>query len=422
MLSPRDRIVEAVNHRQPDTLPIDFGATSVTGIHVSSVYRLRQLLKLDPPGKPVKVTEPYQMLGEIEDDLLDALGADCVPLVSRMTFYGFPNENWKPWTTFDGTPVLVPEGFNTEPDENGDILLYPEGDGSARPSARMPQGGWYFDTIVRQEEIDENTLSLDDNLEEFVHVTDQEVAWFAAEAERLRRGSDRAIVAYFGGTDFGNISFVPVPWIKNPKGIRGIEEWYIWNLRRPDHIHAIFERQCEVAIHNLGRFWDAVGDRVTVAFIVGNDFGAQTRPFISPRMYRSLYKPYHKRLNDWIHANTTWKTFQHTDGSIKVLMEDFIEAGFDILNPLQWSAADMDPVEFKERFGSRVTFWGAGIDTQQTLPRGSPGDVRAEIMDRSALLGVGGGFVFSTIHNLQPMIPDENLLALVEAIRELKGA
>ena len=150
-MNSRQRIEAALNHRQPDRVPLDLGASPVSGMQVSCVYKLRQALGLDKPGTPVKVIEPYQMLGEIAPDLQDALGIDVVGLGGPNTMFGFPLTDWKPWTTFDGTPVLVPGGFNTDPEPNGDILMYPEGDKSVPPSGRMPKGGFYFDSITRQE-------------------------------------------------------------------------------------------------------------------------------------------------------------------------------------------------------------------------------------------------------------------------------
>ncbi|MCS7260813.1 MAG: methyltransferase, partial [Anaerolineae bacterium] len=253
MITSRERIRIALEHREPDRVPLDLGSTPVTGMHVSAVYRLRQALGLDAPGTPVKVIEPFQMLGEIKPDLIEALGVDVVPLGSPKTLFGFRNENWKPWTTFDGTPVLVPEGFNTDPEPNGDILMYPEGDKSVPPSGRMPRGGWYFDAIIRQPPLDESKLNVEDNLEEFGPISDEDLAYFAAEADRLYRETDKAIVANFGGTSFGDIALVPAPWLKHPRGIRDVEEWYISTVTRRDYVYRVFERQCEIALANLER-------------------------------------------------------------------------------------------------------------------------------------------------------------------------
>ena len=246
-MNSRQRVQSALNHQQPDRVPLDLGATAVTGMSVSSVYKLRQALKLDPPGTPVKVTEAYQMLGEIAPDLQELLGVDCVGLGGAKSFFGFQYEDWKPWTTFDGTPVLVPGGFNTQPEPNGDILMYPEGDRSAPPSGRMPKGGFYFDTIVRQQPIDDEKLNVEDNLEEFGPISDELLNHFAGEADRLWKESDRAIVANFGGTAFGDIALVPAPWLKNPKGIRDVAEWYMSTVSRFDYVYELFRRQCDIA-------------------------------------------------------------------------------------------------------------------------------------------------------------------------------
>ena len=166
-MNSRERVDLTLNHQQPDRVPLDLGGSAVTGMHASSVYLLRQALKLDPPGTPVKVVEPYQVLGEIAPDLISALGVDVLPLGGPRNLFGFRNENWKPWRLFDGTPVLVPEAFNTQPEADGSILMYPEGDHSVPASGVMPPGGYYFDTIIRQPPLDEEKLDPQDNLQEF---------------------------------------------------------------------------------------------------------------------------------------------------------------------------------------------------------------------------------------------------------------
>ena len=418
MMTSRERVQLALEHKEADRVPLDLGASPVTGMHVDTVYRLRQALGLDPPGTPVKVTEPYQMLGEIAPDLMDALGVDVVGLGKTATMFGFRNDGWKPWTTFGDTPVLVPEGFNTEPDAQGDILMYPEGDKSAPPSGRMPKGGFYFDTIVRQPPLDDENLRVEDNLEEFGPVSDEDLEHFRSEAERLSTGTDKAILANFGGTAFGDIALVPAPWLKHPKGIRDIEEWYISTASRRDHVYKIFERQCEISVKNLEKIHRIVGDRITAAFISGTDFGQQTGPFISLKSYCDLFKPFHKIVNGWIHKNTRWKCFIHSCGSVRALLPDFVDAGFDIINPVQCSAAGMAAEELKQEFGSRVTFWGGGVDTQRTLPFGTPAEVRREVSERLKIFGAGGGYVFNTTHNVQSRIPIENVQALYETVRD----
>jgi len=417
-MNSRERVQLALNHKEADRIPLDLGGCGQTGMHVSTVYALRQALKLDPPGTPVKVIESFQMLGEIKPDLQDALGVDVVGLGGTIGFFGFKNEGWKPWTTFDGTPVLVPALFNTEPGERGEILMYPQGDNSVLPSAKMPDGGFYFDAVVRQPPLTDASLNVADNTEEFGLIPDDELEHLKNEAEALYTQTDKAIVAVLGGMGFGDIALVPGPTLKNPKGIRDMTEWYMSTVTRQDYVRQVFERQCEVALENLPRVYAVVGDRPTVAWVSGTDFGAQNNCFISPKAFRSLYKPFYKRVNDWIHQNTPWKTFIHSCGSILPIIPDIIEAGFDILNPVQTSAANMDPTLLKTRFGDQVTFWGGGVDTQHTLPFGTPEEVRAQVRERLQVFGKGGGFVFNPIHNVQAKVPIENLLAMYETVRD----
>jgi len=238
--------------------------------------------------------------------------------------------------------------------------------------------------------------------------------------ERLHSTTDKAILFSPGGTSFGSFSATPGPSLKNPKGIRSVEEWQMSTITRPNHLLRIFERQCEIGLANLAKVAGAVGHRVTAVITSYTDFGAQNGPFISPQTYRALYKPFNKAVNDWVHKNTTWKTFMHCCGSVRALLPDFVEAGFDILNPVQTSAARMDPVELKRTFGDDLTFWGGGIDTQRTLPFGTPDQVRAEVRQRIRTFGAGGGFIFSPVHNVQSRAPIENILAMYTAARECR--
>jgi len=420
-MNSRQRVERTLNHQPPDRVPLDLGASSTTGMHASSVYLLRQALKLDPPGTPVKVIDPYSLLGEVGPDLADALGVDVVGLFAPRNKFGFRNENWKPWTLFDGTPVLVAEAFNTRPEADGSILQYPEGDRAAPASGKMPYGGYYFDAIIRQPPIDEAKLDPLDNLQEFGPISAADLAYFEGEAARLYRETDRAILASFGGTAFGDIGLVPVPGIKHPRGIRDVAEWYMSMATRPDYIYKVFEVQCQIGLANLEKLYGVVGSQVTAVFATGTDFGAQNGPFISPKTYRELYLPFHKQVNAWIHRHTPWKSLIHSCGSVVQLIPYFIEAGFDILNPLQTSAAGMDPQALKDRFGEQLVFWGGGVDTQKTLPFGTPEEIRAQVRERMRILGRGGGFVFNTIHNVQARIPVENLLALYHAVAEYRG-
>jgi hypothetical protein len=322
----RERLASALNHKQPDRIPIDFGGSSVTGIHASCVAALRDYYGLEK--RPVRIHEPSQMLGQVDDDLKDALGVDVAGVFRRGTKWGVPAERWKPWQ-FNGLEVLVPGEFNTTVDVNGDTLVYPEGDTTAPPSGRMPKDGYFFDCIVRQEPFDEEHLNPEDNMVDFQPISLADVDYLET-AVKEAAATGRGVIAGFGGTAFGDISLIPGPALKHPKGIRDITEWYVSTSSRQDFIHKVFERQCEVALANLERIYAAVGDRVQAVNICGTDFGTQTSAFCSVKTLRDLYFPYYKQINDWIHVHTQWKTFKHSCGAVSKFLPTFIEAGFDI--------------------------------------------------------------------------------------------
>jgi len=416
-MNSRERLDATLNHRRPDRVCVDFGATAVTGMHVAAVTRLRRAV-LGEPDYRVKVIEPYQMLGEIDEALRKALGIDVVGLLGRTTLFGFENAGWKPLALFDGTPVLVPENFNVTVEPGGDLLMYPEGDFSAPPSGRMPAGGYFFDSIVRQPPIDEGKLDPADNLEEFAPFGPRDIAYYERQAARLALRPDLGAILSMPGTAFGDIALVPAPWMKHPKGIRDIAEWYMSTAIRRDYVRKVFEKQCEIALENIDRLAAILGDRVQAVFLTGTDFGTQRGLFISPAAYRDLFKPFHAAVNKRVHEKTRWKTFIHSCGSVVDLIPDLIEAGFDILNPVQTAAAGMDPRRLKTEFGRQIVFWGGGTDTQHTMAFGKPEEVYREVRERIEIFGAGGGFVFDSVHNIQATTPTENLLAMFGAIRE----
>ncbi|MGD0499957.1 MAG: uroporphyrinogen decarboxylase family protein [Bryobacteraceae bacterium] len=397
---------------------MDLGGTSVTGMHVSCVAAVRRHLGLE--RKPVRVVDPFQMLGQIEEDLKTTLGVDTEPLFARTTKFGFPNDGWKPWRMYDGLEVLVPGGFNVTIDRDGSALLHPLGDVSAPPSARMPNGGYFFDAIVRQEPIDESRLNPADNLEEFKPVSEEHLDYLEREAHRAA-ATGRAVIASFGGTALGDIANVPGVGLKRPKGIRDVAEWYVSTAARRDYVKAVFAGQCEIALANLARIAARVGSLVDVVNICGTDFGTQNSSFCSLATFRDLWLPYYRQVNDWVHAHTRWKTFKHSCGAVSKFIPAFIESGFDILNPVQCSAAGMDPETLKREHGRNLVFWGGGVDTQQVLPFGAPAEVREQVLRRCEIFAEGGGFVFNTVHNVQARTPVTQILAMVNAVREFNG-
>jgi hypothetical protein len=415
MYNSKEQLKKTLNHEQPDKVIIDFGSNAVTGIHVFVVEKLREYFGLEKHS--VKVIEPFQMLGEIENDLLEAMGVDVIGLWPKNNMFGIAQENYRPFKTFWGQEVLVPENFNTKINDNGDLLIFPEGDTSVPASGKMPKSGYFFDAIVRQSPMDESTLKAEDNLEEFSAVKEEDLTWWKQQTEQVEK-TGKGTVANFGGTALGDIALVPAMNLKYPKGIRDISEWYMSTLMRQDLLHEIFDRQTDTAIENLKKYYEVVGETIDAVFICGTDFGTQNSTFCSPETYDELYAPYYRKMNDWIHQNTGWKTFKHCCGAVESFMRSFIDSGFDIINPVQINAAGMEPEYLKKEYGDSLVFWGGGVDTQKMLPYGKPAEVREQVLRMCDIFSENGGFVFNTVHNIQANVPIENVVAMLDALKE----
>lgn len=414
----RQRVLDAIHHRTPDRVPVDFGGSAVTGIHVSVVADLRRHYRLDP--HPVKVCEPFQMLGQVDEDLRDAIGIDVMPMFGRTNMFGFENKDWKPWT-FNGLEVLVPEAFRTTTDpETGSTLIYPRGDTSAPPSGRMPEGGFFFDAIIRQEPFDFDTLEADGNFEQYTLLTDKQLDEIEQDVRAANTG-EQAVFASLANTSLGDIAWVPAIDLPHPHGVRDVADWYMLTKARPDIVHQIFGKVVEAGIANLSRIHQRVGEAIDVVFLCGTDFGTQTSAFCSVKTFDGLYKPHYAELCRWIHQNTSWKIFKHSCGSSERFFESMIDAGIDIINPVQCSAAGMDPRMLKDKYKGRLVFWGGGVDTQHTLPFGTPDEVRAQVLERCEIFAEGGGFVFNSIHNVQAGTPVENVVAMIDAVKAFNG-
>jgi len=417
-MNSREQFLKSVNHRQTDRIVVDLGSTAVTGIHVKTVSNLRRYYGLQ--RKPIRVIEPFQMLGEVGWELIDSIGIDVIGAWGKDNMFGFHNHGpYKEWKTPWGQRVMVPRNFNTTT-ENEDVLMYPEGDTSIQPSARMPKTGYFFDAIIRQQPFDDDNLNVEDNLEEFGLISENDLEHWRVEVDKAYF-SGKAVIAAFGGTALGDIALVPGMQMRHPKGIRDIAEWYMSTISRPDYIEKIFDRQSEIAIENLKRLYKVVGNKVNAVFMCGTDFGTQDSTFCSVEQFDEIWLPYYRRMNDWIHENTEWKTFKHSCGAVEPFMDSFIRAGFDIINPVQINAAGMDPKRLKDRYGRNIVFWGGGVDTQKMLPFGKPEEVREQVLRTCEIFSKDGGFVFNTVHNAQANVPVENVVAMLEAIQEFNG-
>ena len=412
----RDKVRCALNHQNAGSIPVDFGSTAVTGIHCRIVEALRNYYGLAP--RPVKIVDAFQMLGEIDAELAEKIGVDCIGIGGPKDIFDLDttrmHEQTAPW----GQRVLVPEAMDLTPDMRGDVYVYAGGDQNYPPSAVMPKGCYFINAIERQQPIEEDRLDPEDNVEEFGLLTENDLAYYCAEADKAYQ-TGRAVVASFGGTALGDVAFVPGMGLKQPKGIRSVVEWYMSTAMRQDYLHQVFEKEIDIAIANYEKLWAALGDKIDVVLTCGTDFGSQESQFCSIDTFRELWLPHYRRMNDWIHQHTTWKIFKHSCGAIIPILPGLIEAGFDIINPVQINAKDMDSRRLKEEFGSQLTFWGGGVDTQKILPFGTPDEIRRHVMGQCEILGRDGGFVFNAVHNVQANVPVDNVVAMFDALKDI---
>lgn len=419
-MSSKERVLAAINHQEADRVPIDIGAANNTGISVSALARLRKFYGL--PDKDLPIYELMQLLGEVDEEMRQILGSDVIGLRNRNDVLGLPID--APQQLFvmpDGTRSLINAKHKIKKTPDGKTYLYPKGDDTAQASFMMPEGGYFFDNIDRTPDFDEDNLTpLEDFKDSFPIMDDEEARYYEKEAKRLAEETDYAVLGVFGKGAIGDPSDIPGAALYAPQGIRRYEDWVMAQLLYPDYIHEVFELQTQNFIKNAEIYHQAVGGNIQICVVSGTDFGSQTGPMMSLDTFQTLYKPYYKRMNDWVHQNTNWKTFFHSCGAISTLLDDFVEMGVDILNPVQLSASGMDAQMLKDKYGKKLVFWGGGVNTQETLPNGSLEEIEAEVKERLKIFSPGGGFVFATIHNIMGNVPAENIDRVYKTVREFK--
>ncbi len=401
-MTSRERVLAALNHQEPDRVPIDLGGSFVTSIAAQSLDRLRRRLGLE--HRPVKVYDVMQMLGEVELDLAERFQVDVLPVEPPALTLGVPRGDWKPWRLFDGTEVLMPGRFNVAVGPEGDWLLRHPANPDAPPIARMPKDGFYFDAInyggwnpdFKPPRLEQVRAGMKSWL-----LKDETLRHMQALARTLRGSSDRALLlGSWGATGMHYVGTLTEFWC-----LLGTD---------PAYVRDLFMLSAEAAIQNLGMMWQAIGKDVDIIAVTGLDYGTQRREWFSPETFREVYVPALRAQFNWIHEHTPWKTFEHSCGSIPNLIGDLADAGLDALNPVQTSAEGMDPRWLKKTFGERITFWGGVVETQSTLAFGTPDEVRAEVAERIGIFAPGGGFVFCPIHNIQADTPADNIAAAYE--------
>lgn len=404
-MTSRERVLEALQHREPDRVPIDFSGHRCSGIAAIAYAKLRRFLALEE--RPIRVYDPFQQLAMVDDDVLARFGVDTVEL-SRA--FAFDDKQWTDWTLPDGTPCLMLAWALPEREAGAWVLRSKSG----RIVGRMPEGSVYFEQAY---------FPLADDASCSIPAAMGECMWTAISrspgqgdqgpeglkhlaegARRLREETDRAVLGLFGGQLFEMGQFL----YRN-------DNFFVLLASEPEKAHAFLDRIVEIHLANLEKFLGAVGPYIDV-IVFGDDLGMQTGPLISPSMYRKFFKPRHKLL--WNHAKklADVKVLLHSCGAIRNLLPDLIEAGVDAVNPVQISCAGMDVRELKAEFGSEMVFWGGGCDTQVVLPCKSPEEVKRHVREQVEILRPEGGFVFQQVHNIQANVSPENIVAMFEAV------
>ncbi len=410
-MNSRERILSAINHKQPDRIPVDLGATPSSGISVVAYKNLINHLGMEHLKNHV-----YDVIQEVtqpEMELLDHFGVDVLDIGRE---FNTADDYWQPLELIAGTPALYPKWFNPERQSDGSWLV----PGKTREFiGKMPMGATFFDQVI---------FPYRDG--------------YPVDYKDLGNQMSRAIWGGFGFTPYDRIDD-PGFWqllrdktidlrLKTDKALLlgvgcNLFEWGTF-LRRidnflmdlylePENVHSLMDALLERHLDFLGKVCEAVGDIVDILKF-GDDLGTNTGPFIPNETYREFFLPRHKQLCDFVKANTSAHTMLHCCGGIYELIPDLIEAGFEILNPIQINAINMEPKKLKLEFGRELTFWGGGINTQSVLNRATPKEVKKHVTENLEAFAPGGGYVFNTVHNILSDVPPENIVAMFEAVKE----
>jgi uroporphyrinogen decarboxylase len=409
MMTARERVTRAVNFQPTDRVPIDLGGMKASTIAVKAYNRVKAQLGI---RTSTRVWDPKFMVAHVEEEIRQRFHLDIIPLdVSSVMDEMRPDGEWAPMTLYDGAESIMPPGTDIQRAADGRWVLM-SADGKPT-SLRMPPEGYYFDDISFDRPgtvIDPVAFSPE------IGFTDELLTAMQKRGRFLHENTDYALLGWGGGVCFLGLSLITDR--SSNVTMCSPTEWMVMLMSEKEQCHEMMGKSVEASISRLKQLHDATGDYCFAWGIAADDAGTQRGSFINPDLWAEMIKPHYAKLCSWIHANTNWKTFLHSCGSVYHLVPHMIEAGIDILNPVQTSAADMEPLRLKHEFGGKIVFWGGGCDTQRVLGTASPDEVRAQVKERMQIFKPGGGYVFNQVHNIQPDVPPENVIAMLDAAYE----
>ncbi len=403
-MNSRERVLAAVNHQKPDRVPIDLGAIRASGINAVVYDQLKRRLGV---GGPTKIHDTMQILAEVELEVLERIHADVVPLdAGDAAWSGQPAVNGISRRLFCGLDVIFPPDARITLEADGSWALR---DAEDEIYAHMPANGFYFDfnrPTMGDIQIDP------DSFRPSATVPDERLEAMARRGKVLYEETDKAILGWGACLSVLGMSALLAENITQGS----LDGWLTMLLTEKQTAHEMMDRWVDAVIAQIGLFHEAVGDYCFGWGVGSDDAGTQRGELISPELFAEMIKPHYQRLCNWVHTNTDWKTCLHSCGSIYNYIPEWIDAGIDILNPVQISAANMEPERLMSQFGGQIVFWGGGWDTQQILPHGTPDEVAAHVRHNLEIFGSGdGGYVFTQVHNIQQDVPVENVEAMLDA-------
>ncbi|MFH0962693.1 MAG: uroporphyrinogen decarboxylase family protein [Planctomycetota bacterium] len=405
-MNSRDRVLAAVNFREPDRTPIDLGAMRASGINAVVYDELKRRMGF---RTPTKVRDAMQILAEVELPVLEKLHVDVVALEGSTARWAAQDaRKGVERQLFCGKRVCFQPGTRIAEEAGGDWVLLGE---SGKAVARMPREGYYFDFIrptMSGRKIDPKAFR------PAATVSDEELEGLRLRAKELYEGTDKAILGWGRCLSLLGMSALLAENITQG----ALDEWLIMLMTEKETAHEMMGRFADAVIACLALYHEAVGERAVAWGIGSDDAGTQRGPLVARELFAEMIRPHYERVCRWVHEHTGWKTFLHSCGSIREYIGEWVEAGVDILNPVQISAAGMGPEELKREFGGKVVFWGGGCDTQRVLPLGTLAEVREHVRRNLEAFSPGGGYVFTQVHNIQQNVPVENVEAMFEAAYE----